>query len=253
MRELLESAGVEFLNGKIKLPSGCSSVRLDVGLSVNAPQSQVWLSRDEHLHVFGFEPVSANRDRIYKGDSPWPVNLNPEHIGKRIHIIPCALLEAANPAGMSIFVTKKDPGCSSVLRPNTFEVDYMETVEVECLESFLELFPFDQVPYIDHLKIDVQGADIQVLEGAGDYLGLIMAITAEVDTNEYQNTRNSLAGMKDLLAPFGFKLVKRSFTGRIARRLKGIKINVESDDPTFINVPLYKSQRPRGFWAYQRG
>jgi hypothetical protein len=80
-----------------------------------------------------------------------------------------------------------------------------------------------------------------------------MAITAEVDTNEYQNTRNSLAAMKNLLAPFGFKLVKRNFTGRITRRLKGIKINVESDDPTFINVPLYKNERPKGFWAYQRG
>jgi FkbM family methyltransferase len=253
MRKLLEAAGVEIFNDKIKLPSSCSSVRIDVGLSVNAPQSQVWLTRDDNLHVFGFEPVSANREKIYRGDSPWPINLNPEYIGKRIHIIPCALLEASNPEGMSIFVTKRDPGCSSVLRPNTFEVDYMETVEVECLKSFFELFPFDQVPYIHHLKIDVQGADIQVLEGAGDYLGSIMAITVEVDTNEYQNTRNSFSAIKNLLAPFGFRLVKRSLTGRIVRRLKGIKINVESDDPTFINISLYKNQKPRGFWAYQRG
>jgi FkbM family methyltransferase len=253
MRQLLESAGVEFLNGKIRLPSSCSSVRIDVGLSVNAPQSQVWLSRDDKLHVFGFEPVTANRDKIYRGDSPWPINLDPEYIGKRIHIIPCALLEAPNPSGMNIFVTKKDPGCSSVLKPNSFEVDYMETVEVESLKSFLDLFPFDQVPYIDHLKIDVQGADIQVLEGAGRFLGSIMAITVEVDTIEYQNTRNSLSAIEELLAPFGFKLVKRGLTGRIARRLKGIKINVESDDPTFINIPLYKDKRPRNFWAYQRG
>jgi len=253
MRKLLESAGIEFLNDKIKLPNNCTSVRIDVGLSVNAPQSQVWLSRDEKLHVFGFEPVSANRNKIRKGDSPWPVNLNPDYIGKRIHIVPCALLEKPNPNGMSIYVTKKDPGCSSVLKPNTFEVDYIEKVDVECLETFLDLFPFDLVPYIDHLKIDVQGADIQVLEGAGNYLESFMAITAEVDTNEYENTRNSLKAIENLLSPFGFKLVKRSFTGRIMRRLKGININVECDDPTFINVPLYKNHRPRRFWAYQRG
>ena len=253
MRKLLESAGVEFLNDKIKLPDNCTSVRLDVGLSVNAPQSQVWLSLDENLHVFGFEPVSANRENIARGNSPWPINLDPSFIGKRIHIIPCALLESPSESGMSIYVTKKDPGCSSVLQPKTFEVDYIETVQVESLGSFFKLFPFTQIPYIDHLKIDVQGADIQVIEGAGKYLASIMAITAEVDTSEYQNTRNSLDSIQDLLAPFGFRLVKKSLFGRIALRLKGVRINVESDDPTFINLPLYKDKKPRGFWAYQRG
>jgi FkbM family methyltransferase len=253
MISLLQAAGVELLNGKITLPKNCNSVRLDVGLSVNAPQSQVWLSRDPNLHVFGFEPVRANREKILKGDSPWPVNLDPSFIGDRMHIIPCALLEKPSPEGLKIYVTKKDPGCSSVLKPKTFEIDYEETIQVECLESFFELFPFDRIPYIDHLKIDVQGADIQVLEGASDYLALIMAITVEVDTNEYESTRNSLKSIKNLLEPFGFKIVNRSLLGRFFLRLKGIKINVESDDPTFINIPLYKVSKPKNFWAYQRG
>ena len=127
-----------------------------------------------------------------------------------------------------------------------------EAVEVE-VRTLDHVDQEANFPNIDLLKIDVQGADIQVLEGAGDYLGSIMAITVEVDTNEYQNTRNSFSAIKNLLAPFGFRLVKRSLTGRIVRRLKGIKINVESDDPTFINISLYKNQKPRGFWAYQRG
>ena len=253
MRSLLESAGIALCDDKIVIPQECRSVRLDVGLSVNAPQSQVWLSRDPHLHVFGFEPVKANRESIEKGDSPWPVNLEPKLIGKRINIIPCALLQSHLPGGQTIYVTRKDPGCSSVLKPKTFEVAYEEIIQVESLNRFFDLFPFDQISYIDHLKIDVQGADLQVLEGATQYLSAIMAITAEVDTNEYEGTRNSLKSMKELLEPFGFKLFKKGWISKTIFRLKGIKCDIQCDDPTFINMPLFKDKVPKNFWAYQRG
>lgn len=253
MRKLLESAGVLLAGETIQLPKSCTSVRIDVGLSVNAPQSQVWLKKDPNLHVFGFEPVKANREKILKGNSPWPINLDPSLVGERIHILPCALLERHIPGGMDIFVTKKDPGCSSVLAPKTFEVDYIENVEVDCLDSFFEYFPFNQIAFIHHLKIDVQGADIQVLEGALRNITKILAVTVEVDTNEYCDTRNSLEAIHELLRPYGFELLKKGLFHRIKLRLKGIKVNVETDDPTFINIPLYKNEKPKDFWIYQRG
>jgi FkbM family methyltransferase len=253
VRKFLKASGLEYSAGKIKLPSYCRSVRIDVGLSVNAPQSAVWISRDPALHVFGFEPVLENRKSIQRGNSPWPVNLDPKDIGNRIDIIPCALLEKHLPAGLNIYVTKKDPGCSSILKPKTFEVDYVENVQVFSLNEFLADFPFEVIEYISHLKIDVQGADIQVLEGSRKYLHRIMCVTVEVDTQEYESTRNSLEAIREILEPFGFVLLKKGLIAKIALLLKGIKVNAEADDPTFLNIHLYKSKKPSKFWIYQRG
>ena len=253
MQKLIEASGIEILEGRIVLPEYCRSVRLDVGLSVNAPQSAVWISRDATLHVFGFEPVSENRKVISQGDAPWPVNLNPELIGKRINILPCALMEKSTPEGLDIFVTKNDPGCSSLLKPKTIEVAYIERIEVRTLNEFLEYFPFNVVPYISHLKIDVQGADIQVIEGGVNFLDRIMSITLEVDTIEYEDTRNSTRALTKMLKPYGFILLKNSLLAKLILRLRGIRISVEADDPTFLNLRLFKIEKPNNFWVYQRG
>jgi FkbM family methyltransferase len=253
MQKMVEASGLQIMSGKIVLPEYCKSVRLDVGLSVNAPQSAVWISRDTTLHVFGFEPVSENRKMIHQGDAPWPINLNPELIGERINIIPCALMDVSTPEGLDIFVTKNDPGCSSLLRPKTFEVDYKERIHVGTLNEFLEYFPFDVVPYISHLKIDVQGADIQVLEGGLKFLDRIMSITAEVDTIEYEKTRNSSRALTKMLKPYGFVLLKKHLLAKLILRLRGIRISVEADDPTFLNLRLFKTEKPNNFWVYQRG
>lgn len=253
MQKLIEASGIEILDGKIVLPEYCKSVRLDVGLSVNAPQSAVWISRDTTLHVFGFEPVSENRKMILRGNAPWPVNLNPQLIGQRIDIIPCALMDRSTPGGLDIFVTKKDPGCSSLLRPKSFEVDYTERIDVGTLNEFLDYFPFDDISFISHLKIDVQGADIQVIEGGLKFLDRIMSITSEVDTTEYEGTRNSTRALTQMLRPYGFILLKKHLLSRIILRLRGIRISVETDDPTFLNLRLFKTEKPDNFWVYQRG
>jgi FkbM family methyltransferase len=253
MRNFLIDAGIKFSGDKIQLPKNCQSVRIDVGLSVNAPQSAAWLSRDRNLYVFGFEPVGRNRQSIMAGDSPWPLNLNPQDIDKRISIIPCALLENHIPAGLNMYVTKLDPGCSSILKPKTFEIDYIENVNVFSLNDFLQYFPFEMISFISHLKIDVQGADIQVLEGAKDYLAKIMCITVEVDTHEYEQTRNSLKSIEALLAPFGFIQLKKGLLQHFKQGWKGININAETDDPTFLNASLFNKEKPNRFWVYQRG
>jgi hypothetical protein len=139
------------------------------------------------------------------------------------------------------------------LRPKTFEVDYKERISVGTLNEFLEYFPFDVVSYISHLKIDVQGADIQVLEGGLKFLDRIMSITAEVDTIEYEKTRNSSRALTKMLKPYGFVLLKKHLLAKLILRLRGIRISVEADDPTFLNLRLFKTEKPNNFWVYQRG
>ena len=47
-------------NDKIKIPSWAKRVKLDIGMSLNAPNSQKWLEADNELCVFGFEPNISN-------------------------------------------------------------------------------------------------------------------------------------------------------------------------------------------------
>jgi hypothetical protein len=58
MKDFLMLNGVLFDNAFLKIPESCERVKIDVGLSMSANQSEVWLSEDPWLFVFAFEPVS---------------------------------------------------------------------------------------------------------------------------------------------------------------------------------------------------
>lgn len=50
------------------IPEKCSHIKIDIGLSYNAPQSQDWLTKEPNLMVFGFEPNPDVIDSISKGN-----------------------------------------------------------------------------------------------------------------------------------------------------------------------------------------
>ena len=56
MRDFIQEYCHIFEGQKIKIPAGFSRIKIDVGLSSNAPQSEMWLRRDPDLLVFGFLP-----------------------------------------------------------------------------------------------------------------------------------------------------------------------------------------------------
>jgi FkbM family methyltransferase len=253
MKDFLLANGFSFEGDFLRIPDYAKTIKLDVGLSVNAPQSAVWLAAEPELFVFGFEPVSKNREAIMSGISPWPTNLNPDLVGEKIMIVPCALGNISMPDGLDMFITKKDPGCSSLLEPIEIEVDYKETVPLFRLQDFLDCFPFHLIPHIDHIKIDVQGTDIDVLRGLGDYLTKIMAVTIEIDTRNYHMTQNSSKGVTALLRAHGFRKIHTGRMSRIYRMLRGYQIELQVDDPTFINKKKIALTRKRRYFLFQRG
>ena len=91
MINLLKKSGIKFSNGKIKIPNWCKRIKIDIGLSENAPQTRIWLENQKDLLVFGFEPVKQNYDTILKGNSKFSNRLDPKFIGKKTFIINCAL------------------------------------------------------------------------------------------------------------------------------------------------------------------
>ncbi len=67
MQEFISSHVPMKENGKIDIPLNIKRVKLDIGLSYSAPMSQHWLSHEDDLLVFGFEPDLTSVSTIKKG------------------------------------------------------------------------------------------------------------------------------------------------------------------------------------------
>jgi len=74
----------------------------------------------------------------------------------------------------------------------------------------LEKINYEKYKYIQFLKIDTQGNDLNVLKGCGQYLSKILFIQTEYTTNgEYHgeiNEKNALKLFENYLKKYGFKL-----------------------------------------------
>jgi FkbM family methyltransferase len=178
------------------IPGSCSHVKLDIGLSYNAPQSQSWLSReDAGLMVFGFEPNPTSiacitnkhnqKQHHSHGDC-----LQYKYIEEgRFVIQQCALSTVSEPTTMKFYVSTNDCGTSS-LYPNDEtrlgKIKEVIDVPVYSLKMFFDGFPWDRFQYIDYIKIDAQGSDLNILKSAGSYLSdRVVYVTAEADGYQY--------------------------------------------------------------------
>jgi FkbM family methyltransferase len=234
------------------------TIFLDVGLSADAHQSEVMLRLNPNSIVIGFEPLSENIHKIRKGLSSHSIILDPKRIARNFFIVPCAISNIPLPEYQTFFVTKLDRGCSSLHAPTTFELERTEAVPVFSLLDFLKELPLSRIGYIDYLKIDTQGSDIEVVQSAGSALVQILAITVELSIDQYQGIHNSTRTFLRFFGSKGFlpvtlgknypkisRLLKMLF--RAFCKVRGLKIQIESVDPTFINVGLFLKTANRDF------
>lgn len=253
MKELLLQSGIKFDDdGFIKIPQWVKRVKIDVGLSDGAPQSAKWLEQEPDLLVFGFEPNHHNVAAIKCRSSDWSVTLNPKKIGHSFYLIECALSDVSQMELTPFYYTSNDPGCSSLLEPNEFPVGEVIKVQTWSLNHFLKYFPFHQIPYIDFVKTDCQGVDIDVIKGSSEYLNKIAIFTCEADDTRYKGSHNSLKALQSLFKEYDFFQYKNymSFTSKIwGPRLKRIDV----EDPTFINQRLAHNIVKNRIQAYQEG
>jgi len=254
MRELLIKSGIELdENGFIRIPSWVKRVKLDIGLSDGAPQSARWLETEpDDLLIFGFEPNHNNTKAIRTRDSSWPVTIHPKHLGTRFHLIECALSDVSEKTMTPFYYTANDPGCSSLLQPKEFPVAEVVNVETWSLNHFFRHFPFHQIPYIDFIKTDCQGADLQVIKGCDRFLNKVAIFTCEADDTRYFKSLNTLEALKAVFSAHDFieyKPYMKNLSKLIGPRLKYI----HTEDPTFINSKLRKEITAHKIRAYQEG
>lgn len=211
----------------MKIADSISRVKLDIGLSYSAPHSQDWLQNEPDLLVIGFEPnpeciESILSKNITKRDPSHGTPLQSYYIGSRFFLFPIALSDVSEPTEMIFYQTTRDVGTSSLYKPNPDLGNFTETrVQVFSLQHFFHLFPWDKFPYIEYIKIDAQGADLDIVKGAGHYLKeRVVYITIEAEHCQYEGCQdNNVNNIFNYMKSQDFLLINHPNT----------------TDPTFIN------------------
>ena len=114
----------------------------------------------------------------------------------RILIIPTALSNGGTNTYIE-FLESYKPGCGSILKPSKDAYWCAQTtrsiqVPVNRLDNYLRRVPSNYNFYL--LKIDVEGADHLVLEGAGSYLAKFQMVIAECREAGHQRGEGSRPG-----------------------------------------------------------
>jgi FkbM family methyltransferase len=203
----------------VSIPDNITHVKIDVGLGMYNINSTNWLCNESDLFVFMFDPnsdsisssVSSMRDRFHISDNHYTV-------------FPIALSNVDEPTTMDFYSMEKDGGTSSLFQPidkNLGPVKQISSVPVYSLKHFFDHFPWNRFEYIEYIKIDAQGADLDIIKSAGAYLKERVAyITAEPENSQYENCSNNTAdNMEKYLITQDFIRIQHPNT----------------KDPTFVN------------------
>jgi len=175
---------------KFILPNGTRRVMIDIGTSANWPNSIDWLNRhpDDSV-IIGIEPCIdawcvakilyffADHLELLDG-GPKTTYVKQEHTD-RIIFLPVAI---GNFHGYSLFNSNSSVGTSSILDSRTLDLGHIakhkNLVPVVRLEEIIERIP-EYIDYIEHLKVDAQGFDYEIVKSAGKLIMKCAVITVE--------------------------------------------------------------------------
>jgi FkbM family methyltransferase len=161
-----------------------------------------WQPLRDHITWIGFEPDARSAGALTPADVP-----------ARSHILPTALSDAR---GRVTLHCTRDAGDSSLLRPNRpfleqfghpERFDVVDTVELDAdtLDSQLSSIG---VSAIDVLKLDTQGSELAILQGARQTLARgVLAVDVEVEFSPMYERQPLFAEVDQFLRPFDLQLV----------------------------------------------
>ena len=110
---------------------------------------------------------------------------------------------------------------------------FSEEVKIKTLDQYVEE---NNIKYIDILKIDVQGYEAQVLQGAIKTLKeKIKIIELEIIFIDYYEKKSSFSELENIIKPLGFELytISSPILDELGKRLKWL-------DAIYISTKFYK-------------
>jgi FkbM family methyltransferase len=161
-----------------------------------------WDIYGDQVHLIGFEPDAKECVRLNQSAKLW----------RRESYYPIALYR--NKGTHTLYITQ-NPLASSLLKPNPDFVDrfpqsalgaVVATTQIQTtdIDSFMEENNLD---YVDFMKIDVEGAELALLEGASRLLSdSLLGLSIEVFFQPYRIGEPLFADVDQYLRRFGFVL-----------------------------------------------
>lgn len=183
---------------------GAEPVIFDVGANVG-DWSTGALARFPGAELHVFEPSAAHLDRLRPALGDRPRAINAVALGREAGT--ATLYKDADVTGLAS-LTRRD------LSHKGIEMDRTETVEIDTLDAYAARHGIDR---IDYLKIDVEGHELDVLQGAAGLLerGAIGAIQIEFGGCNV-DTRTFLRDFHRLFEAHGFAMHRIRPNGGLA-------------------------------------
>ena len=187
-----------------------------------------WKKIEKHLVYYGFEPDS----RSYKELEEKPVNV------KRRKLFQTALWDSARSLEFNMC---SKPQVSSHFFPNfsfldrfpdiqRFGIDYKSSLECIALDD-LEISP------CDFIKIDVQGGELAILQGASKTLENAFGIEAEIEFIKIYEEQPLFGEVTNYLTGLGFELIDFTGTCRWERESHNEVGQLVFGDALFLKSP----------------
>lgn len=187
----------DYLNeqGLFNIPSHIKSIRFDIGLSWNAPNSGMWLKNDNTIFVIGVEANKYAAESIMKnGFIIQQENLQiPFYTQAQNYALLNVALDNVESQTKKLFYHMQgDVGVSSLLKPTEslgYEILETNDVDVLSLSMLMDKIDWNRFEYIELVKIDTQGKDLDIIKSAKNYLDKIVFLNCEINTfNHYEDS-----------------------------------------------------------------
>lgn len=175
------------------------------------------------VNAYGFEPNPIEFDKLISGktDASLLGLKSPKY--RSVIYSPYAL---ADKSGVCKFYVTYGPGAAGMLEPDftrlkeihwkgdTYKKNFAEdiftvdkVIEVNA-KTLTEFAKEKELSYIDYLKIDVEGSEFEVLEGAEQLLNNVGVIKVEVCFIPFRKDQKLFSEVDLLLRKYGFDLLK---------------------------------------------
>lgn len=173
-----------------------------------------WKVFDSALRVYCFEPDEEECQRLNKSSGP-NVKYIPAALG--LHDGDATLYETRLVASTGLYKTNMD-FFSRMLNRDNGEVVKEHRVHVTTMDTALERFGLNKV---DFIKLDVEGAELDVLRGAERFMlgSDLIGVLSEIRFQEEINGSPIFWELDSYVRRFGFRLFNMRFTRQSRRAL----------------------------------
>ena len=215
-------------NGKFVIPSHIKNIRLDIGLSYCAPNSTIWLNENPDTFVIGIEANKYACNTIMtNGFKANQKKLAFSFPHQNFILLNFALDNVIEKTTKPFYHMGGDVGVSSLLKPTDAlgdSIAELSDVDVIPLSYILEKIDWNRFEYIELVKIDTQGKDLDIIKSSGKYLDKIVYLNCEINTFNHYEDNPKPDDYNDYLFNNGFEAV-----------LDNSFVNNEVVDRTYIN------------------